>query len=725
MDLEWYRGRYGFAGGRLDAVDHYLNVGAALGWDPHPLFSTRWYLRCSPDVRASGQNPLHHYLTVGCEEGRWPHPLVDPTSPAMRDGVRRSHRADLEVYASTPSLWSEKPSALFDGAWYLERYPDVRASGWNPLRHFVVHGEHEGRWPNPLFDPSHYLRTFTGEVTPDIGLLAHYMHAGWRDSRSTIPGIDPEWIRLRYDLSTDPLAHALDELLPTGRPLRPEDEVVLVASDPSIVHEVLGAARGLAADDRSDGGSIGPSSGVAGGSWIQRAVAVRAPFLAEWASGIHDDSTAVRMHGAGDVDVGLAGTHLSSRWAQREPSPGRCDPHRERRRVLLISHEASLTGAPTYLEQVGVVLERAGHDVIVLSLNDDPRTEVFERCGLPHMLLREAGGADPLQRAMNEDWSLTTDGRSWLSSFLAGYRPDVALVNTVRSAAACERLFAADVPYVLLVHERTGFDPTAGAPFDHFSRLLRAAFVAAEVVLFGSSDTQSVWQWPGRMPYGEVALPWRALTGMPDPSDPSRFRTAHDITDHDFVYVSVGSLEPRKRILDVIRAFAAIKDADVRLLIVGDDEADAPVHREFREEVRAAAADDPRVLLLPRMSNPAAAYRASDCFVMASELETFPLVLQEAQLYALSIITSRFPGWEELPSSDSMTTFEVGDVYGLAVRMTEARHQHADRRVERERVREHMESLAKQTNGRLSELLLRISTSSGPRLATREWLHRG
>lgn len=44
----------------------------------------------------------------------------------------------------------------FDRAWYLQRYPDVRNSGIDPLRHYVDFGHKEGRLPNPHFDPLRY-----------------------------------------------------------------------------------------------------------------------------------------------------------------------------------------------------------------------------------------------------------------------------------------------------------------------------------------------------------------------------------------------------------------------------------------------------------------------------------------------------------------------------------------------------------------------------------------
>jgi len=46
FDVDWYLARYpAAAASGLDPIDHYLRVGAALGYDPNPLFDTNYYAR--------------------------------------------------------------------------------------------------------------------------------------------------------------------------------------------------------------------------------------------------------------------------------------------------------------------------------------------------------------------------------------------------------------------------------------------------------------------------------------------------------------------------------------------------------------------------------------------------------------------------------------------------------------------------------------------------------
>ena len=69
FDEEWYKGCYKL-NGDVDAVEHYLTIGFALGYDPSPDFSTEDYYSANEDVEESGMNPLVHYELFGKIEDR-------------------------------------------------------------------------------------------------------------------------------------------------------------------------------------------------------------------------------------------------------------------------------------------------------------------------------------------------------------------------------------------------------------------------------------------------------------------------------------------------------------------------------------------------------------------------------------------------------------------------------------------------------------------------------
>ncbi len=83
---------------------------------------------------------------------------------------------------------------MVSGGWlelaeYLRRYPDVAASGANPIEHYFLHGWREGRWISRKFDPAFYLAS-----NPDVRAsrqepLFHFFLHGKAEGRSPAPGL--------------------------------------------------------------------------------------------------------------------------------------------------------------------------------------------------------------------------------------------------------------------------------------------------------------------------------------------------------------------------------------------------------------------------------------------------------------------------------------------------------------------------------------------------------
>ena len=71
-----------------------------------------------------------------------------------------------------------RPNPFFDSHWYLDRNPDVRESGMNPLLHFAYYGWREGRDPGPDFSTSHYLDSNPDICKRGINPLLHYLREG-------------------------------------------------------------------------------------------------------------------------------------------------------------------------------------------------------------------------------------------------------------------------------------------------------------------------------------------------------------------------------------------------------------------------------------------------------------------------------------------------------------------------------------------------------------------
>lgn len=76
---------------------------------------------------------------------------------------------------------------FFDGAWYLQRYPDIASAGMDPALHFVSSGWRELRSPGPKFDVAAYLQDNEDVVEAGLNPFIHYITNGRDEQRAVRP----------------------------------------------------------------------------------------------------------------------------------------------------------------------------------------------------------------------------------------------------------------------------------------------------------------------------------------------------------------------------------------------------------------------------------------------------------------------------------------------------------------------------------------------------------
>ncbi len=129
------------------SLGYYLATPELHTLSPHPLFDAQDYLERYPDVAESGMSALAHYVLHGWREGRDPH-------------------------------------ALFANDWYLSENPDVASDGsMSALDHYLRFGWREGRRPNPLFDPRSYLDRYADVEAGEFEPLSHFIMHGQSEQR--------------------------------------------------------------------------------------------------------------------------------------------------------------------------------------------------------------------------------------------------------------------------------------------------------------------------------------------------------------------------------------------------------------------------------------------------------------------------------------------------------------------------------------------------------------
>ncbi|SFK69286.1 Glycosyltransferase involved in cell wall bisynthesis [Halogranum rubrum] len=143
---------------------------------------------------------------------------------------------------------------------------------------------------------------------------------------------------------------------------------------------------------------------------------------------------------------------------------------------------------------------------------------------------------------------------------------------------------------------------------------------------------------------------------LTDRVDPSLYREIErNFDSEDCVFFFLGYLSERKGVHDLIRAFKRIEDEHARLIIGGAGEAE--------DELLELSKNDDRISFSGYLSDKdkATYLKRSDVFVLPSYNDPWGLVVNEAMMFGLPVITTTDVGARELVNDNGLIV-EAGDV---------------------------------------------------------------
>lgn len=173
--------------------------------------------------------------------------------------------------------------------------------------------------------------------------------------------------------------------------------------------------------------------------------------------------------------------------------------------------------------------------------------------------------------------------------------------------------------------------------------------------------------------------------------DRAGVRARWGIPQEAVIIIFSAKLQPWKRPLDLLRAFARVNVSDAHLIFVGDGSLRATLESEA-----SSLGIESRVHFLGfiNQSGLPEAYTASDILVLPSEYEPFGVVVNEAMLCGCCVIVSDRVGarFDLIRENETGFVFRVGDVDALAEVLGEILRTPARLGQVREAARERMRS---------------------------------
>ena len=198
--------------------------------------------------------------------------------------------------------------------------------------------------------------------------------------------------------------------------------------------------------------------------------------------------------------------------------------------------------------------------------------------------------------------------------------------------------------------------------------LMRLLYRRADDVVIITEDV-------GRSLLQHRMVPADRMRRIPNPvllqkSNLSRFSDVSQVPCDPFI-LAIGRLSPQKGFDILIRAFALLPDADVKLVILGE----GPLESQLKTLAADQGVQD-RIIFQGFVQNPPEYLRLASLFVLSSRWEGFSNVLTEALAAGTPIVSTDCPGSprEVLDNGRFGRLVDVGDPQKLAKAMDAELH---------------------------------------------------
>lgn len=313
-------------------------------------------------------------------------------------------------------------------------------------------------------------------------------------------------------------------------------------------------------------------------------------------------------------------------------------------RILLITHELSLSGAPIVLFYAAEILKRNGYETAILSPKDGGLREVIMKSGIPVFIDEGISGQN-----------------QYLIDWMAGF--DLVVVCTLTYGQLVGELADFPRPIIWWLHESdevySGWWPRAkpariGKNVSIYAVGNRA--MATYKRYFKNDDCKNL------------------IYGIPNEN--KDWEKGYVKNSQNMVFAVIAVLQPRKGQDIFIEAIKKMKKEDkvgAEFWIIGPDPG---IYPEFIAALREAAVEEPAIKIMGEwsMEKVKAEYPNIDVVVCPSRDDPMPVVMPEAMMFYKTCIVSKGAGTSALIEEKKNGLICECDADSLAEQMTWVMH---------------------------------------------------
>ena len=284
------------------------------------------------------------------------------------------------------------------------------------------------------------------------------------------------------------------------------------------------------------------------------------------------------------------------------------------RRVLLVSHEMTLSGAPLALFYLGSWLKRKGWEPVVAAPERGPISDLLENSGV---------------RVEIDPTLLTDPQREKLCALCR--ESDIVVANTITSWPAVEAGHRENVPVIWYLHETL-----VAVRFIKEISQVRDALELARLIVVPTRQTGRVLQGATRTRIEVVPY------GIPEPGNATPRANGQAVS-----FVALGSFEPRKGqdiLVEAIHQVDRVMSDKASFKLAG-----RILDRQFFKNVRDRSANLKNVELVESLDHEEAfrLLAGSSAIICASRDETMPISIIEAASLGKAVISADVGGISE------------------------------------------------------------------------------